>query len=179
MYFHTFNFFFFVDKFDLKTFERLTKNTTLIYRNYSIKYNKDEIIKIKNYCRRRNLKFYLSNEIKLAIKLNLDGTYIPSFNKSFNHMGYNLKKKFKLLGSAHNLKQIRQKEMQNVQNIFISPIFLTKNYKVPLGLYRFLNLKKIIKIETTCLGGINYKNLKLLKMAKLKNVAGISLFIKN
>ena len=33
------------------------------------------------------------------------------------------KKKFIIIGSAHNLKQIRIKEMQGVQIIFFSPLF--------------------------------------------------------
>ena len=40
------------------------------------------ILKIKRYCKKKSIKFYLSNNIELAIKLNLDGAYIPSFNKS-------------------------------------------------------------------------------------------------
>ena len=39
------------------------------------------IIKIKNFCKNTNKKFYLSNNIKVAIKLDLDGVYLPSFNK--------------------------------------------------------------------------------------------------
>ena len=43
-----------------------------------------------------------------------------------------------VLGSAHNIKEIRFKELQNVELIFISSIFKkNKNY---LGLY---NLKKL------------------------------------
>ena len=114
----------------------------------------------------------------MAIKLNLDGAYIPSFNKSFMHNSYRLKKNFKLLGSAHNIKQIRLKEKQNVSNLFLSPIFSTKNYKSQLGIYKFLNLKTKTKTEITCLGGINYKNINIIKMIKIRNIAGITLFEK-
>ena len=46
---------------------------------------------------RRGIKFYLSNNIKLAIKLTLDGVYIPAFNKSFKHLAYSYKENSKLL----------------------------------------------------------------------------------
>ena len=64
----------------------------------------------KRYCKKKSVKFYLSNDIRLAIKLNLDGAYIPSFNKSFKHLSYSFKKEFKIVGSAHNLREIKIKE---------------------------------------------------------------------
>ena len=70
-------------------------------------------------CKKRGIKFYLSNNIKLAIKLDLDGAYIPSFNKQIKHLSYSLKKNFDIVGSAHNLKEIRIKERQNVKKIYI------------------------------------------------------------
>ena len=106
----------------------------------------------------------------------MDGAYIPSFNKSLKHRSFNLKKKFELIGSAHNIKQIRFKELQLVKNIFLSPIFLTKKNKNFLGIYRFINLKRLSKTKFTCLGGINKKNIKLIKMINLENIAGITLF---
>ena len=53
----------------------------------------------------------------MAIKLNLDGAYIPSFNKSSKHLAFSLKKNFCIIGSAHNLKEIRIKENQKVEKI--------------------------------------------------------------
>ena len=64
--------------------------------------------------KKKGFKFYLSNNIKMAIKLNLDGAYIPSFNKSSKHLAFSLKKNFCIIGSAHNLKEIRIKENQKV-----------------------------------------------------------------
>ena len=48
------------------------------------------ILKIKNYCKKKLIKFYLSNNIQIAIKLNLDGAYIPSFNKNLKHLAYSV-----------------------------------------------------------------------------------------
>ena len=67
----------------------------------------------------------ISNNIKLALKLNLDGAYIPSFNTSKKHLSYSFKKKFLFIGSAHNLKEIRTKETQGIDKIVISSIFDT------------------------------------------------------
>ena len=88
-----------------------------------------ELLEMKTFCKRKGIKLYLSNNIKLAIKLGFDGAYIPAFNKSFKHLNYKLKKNFKILGSAHNIKEIRLKEKQKVSLIFISSIFKkNKNY---------------------------------------------------
>ena len=118
----------------------------------------------------------MSNNIKLAIKLNLDGAYIPAFNKDLTHNCFQLKKKFNLLGSAHNLKEIRIKEVQNVNHIFISPLFKTTKHKNFLGIYKFLKLTKFTKKDIVSLGGINKNNMKQLKILNINNIASISMF---
>ena len=131
--------YYFINKFDTNIIDKQDKLTAIIYRKYSEKVDEELILKIKKYCKKKSIKFYLSNDIKLAIKLNLDGAYIPSFNKGLNHLAYSYKKKFKIIGSAHNLKEIRTKEVQNVEKIFISSLF--KKNENFLG-YLILNKKK-------------------------------------
>ena len=133
-----------------------------------------ELLKMRTFCKRKGIKLYLSNNIQLAIKLGFDGAYIPAFNKSFKHLNYKLKKNFKILGSAHNIKEIRLKEKQKVNLIFISSIFKkNKNY---LGLYKFINLEKLTDINIIALGGINRNNLKKLSLTSCAGFAGISYF---
>ena len=43
-------------------------------------------ITYKNVLKKKGNKFYLANDFKLALKLGLDGVYLPSFNKKFNHL---------------------------------------------------------------------------------------------
>ena len=132
------------------------------------------ILKLKNYCKKRNIKFFLSNNCKLAIKLDLDGAYIPSFNQKFDHLNYSYKKQFKIIGSAHNLKQIRTKELQRVDKIFLSSLFKkNKNY---LGINRFKLLSNFTRKNVVVLGGISKNNLKKLKLIKNLEFAGISYF---
>ena len=108
------------------------------------------------------------------MKLNLDGAYIPSFNNEYSHLSYLMKRKFILIGSAHNLKQIRVKEKQKVSRIFISSIFKdNKNY---LGLNRFKLISNLSKIQIIALGGISKSNLKLVNLTKSTGIAGISYF---
>jgi thiamine-phosphate pyrophosphorylase len=167
--------YYFINKFDTNNIERLDKQTTVIYRNYNLKkYDENLIIKLKSYCKKKSIKFYLSNNIKLALKLDLDGAYIPAFNNNLSHLAYTLKKKFEIIGSAHNHKEIKKKEIQKVQKIFLSSLFKkNKNY---LGIYRFKALTKLTNKNIVALGGISNSNKKTLKNLKIKEFAGISYF---
>jgi thiamine-phosphate pyrophosphorylase len=167
--------YYFINKFDTNNIERLDKQTTVIYRNYNLKkYDENLIIKLKSYCKKKSIKFYLSNNIKLALKLDLDGAYIPAFNNNLSHLAYTLKKKFEIIGSAHNHKEIKIKETQKVQKIFLSSLFKkNKNY---LGIYRFKALTKLTNKNIVALGGISNSNKKSLKNLKIKEFAGISYF---
>ena len=118
----------------------------------------------------------MSNNVKLSINLNLDGAYIPSFNKSINHLSYSKSKNFLLLGSAHNNKEIKIKERQGVSILFLSSIFKkNKNY---LGLNKFRLLSKLTNKKVIALGGITNKNLKKLNLVNCDGYAGISFFQK-
>ena len=167
--------YYFINKFDTKNINKLNKDTIVIYRNY--KPNKDYeniILKIKSYCKKKQIKFYLSNDVKLANKLKLDGAYIPSFNKSLNHLSYRFNKKFKIVGSAHNLKEINIKNSQNVEQIFVSSLFKkNKNY---LGINKFKLITNLTKKKIIALGGISNKNLNKLKLINCEGFAGISYF---
>ena len=101
---------------------------------------------------------------------------VPIFliNKSFAHLNYSFKKNFKLLGSAHNLKEMRLKEIQKVEEIFLSSLFKqNSNY---LGKYKFNLLKKLTTKFTVALGGVSRKNEKELKLINCTKFAGISYF---
>ena len=124
--------------------------------------------------KKKRIKFYLSNNIKLAIKLNLDGAYIPSFNNNTNHLAYSYKKNFNLIGSAHNLKEIRIKEKQRVKKIFLSSLF--KKNKNFLGINKFKLLSNLTKKNIVALGGISKSNLKKLKFLNHPDFAGITYF---
>ena len=167
--------YYFINKFDTNNIDKQDKQTIIIFRNYSSKSQNEELImKIKKYCRKKSLKFYLSNNIRLAIKYDLDGAYIPSFNKNFKHLAYSLKKKFKIIGSAHNLNEIRNKELQNVEKIFVSSLFKRNNNF--LGIYKFKLLAKLTKKKIVALGGISQKNKRKLALLNQSDFAGISFF---
>ena len=168
--------YYFINKFDKNNINKLNKNIALIYRNYNKKLNKDSLIKIKRYCRLKKRKFFLSNNIKLALNLGLDGAYFPSFNNDLKHLNYPKKKNFFIIGSAHNYKEIKKKELQKVDIIFIASLF--KRKKTYLGFNKFKLLTKLTKKKIIALGGINKNNLKKINLLNIYGYSGINLFNK-
>ena len=168
------NKYYFINKFDQSHIDKQCKETTIIFRNYNQKIDKKLILHLKNYCKKKGNKFLLSNNIRLAINLDLDGVYIPSFNTDKRHLSYSFKKNFIILGSAHNIYEMKVKELQSVDKIFLSSIFKkNKNY---LGIYRFKLLSLLSKKEFIALGGITLANLRKLNQTKCLSFAGISFF---
>ena len=72
--------------------------------------------------------------------------------------------------------EIRTKEKQNVQKIFLSPIFQTNKSKRKLGIIKFNNLSKYTNIPLIALGGIKPNNIKQLNLINIDGFAGISYF---
>ena len=112
----------------------------------------------------------------MAKNLNLDGVYIPSFNTKLNFQKCPIKNNFLILGSAHNIKEIKIKELQKVDLIFLSPLFKTKNYSKGLGIVRFNILSNYTTRKVIALGGINKNNLNKLKITNAHGYSGISYF---
>ena len=175
MHFKLLNKYYFINTFDTNNFKKQDRTTIIIYRNYtSPKKDIDKIVKLKKFFKKKGNKFLLANDFKLALKLRLDGVYLPSFNNTFNHLSYTKIKNFEIVGSAHNLKEIRIKELQKAKTIFISSLFKkNKNY---LGFNKFKILNNFTKNEVVALGGISKKNIKKIQLLKIAGIAGISYF---
>ena len=175
MHFKLLTKYYFINTFDTNNLQKQDKETVIIYRNYtSTNINIHELLKLKKFLRQKGNKFFIANNFKLALKLRLDGVYIPSFNNKFSHLAYSTFSNFSIIGSAHNLKEIKVKELQKVQSIFISSLFKkNKNY---LGLYKFKILRKYTQKKVVALGGISQKNIKKIMLLNISSIAGISYF---
>ena len=153
------------------------RNICLIYRpEEDGSKNSIQIIKIKNFCRKNKILFYISDNYKLANKYNADGIFLSSSNKSFVKP-IQKKSNFNIIGSAHNLFEYSIKVRQNCEEIMLSPIFFNNKYSSnkTLGVIRFNLISNYWKVKLSALGGINLDNLKNLRICKIKSVAFISL----
>ena len=172
--------FYFIDKYNIDELTNLEKNIDLIFRNYNKKLKIDEIKSIHKFCKTDKRNLYLSNDIKLALKLGLSGVYIPSFNKSLNFSSkHSLPDRFEIIGSAHNVNEIRIKKLQKCSKIFLSPIFKSKKNQKFLSTIKFNLTTMTEDVDFIALGGINKNNYKKLRLTKVVGFAGISWIKKN
>ena len=166
----------FIENLNINSISKDTTNLSIIYRNYSKTIKTEELIKIKQFCKKKRIKFYISNNIDKCLKYDLDGLYIPSFNKR------NLTKKLKLhkqtiIGSAHNHMEIRKKIEQGCKIIFLSPLFKTYKSKY-LDISKFNLIKMSFKNKFVALGGIDQNNIQKIKMLNVYGISGISMYKK-
>ena len=167
--------YYFISEFNESEILTINKKINIIYRNYKTPPNEDILKKIKKICKKTGRKLFLSNNLKLALKLKLDGAYIPAFNKSKN-LNFIIKKSFRILGSAHNLNEIKIKENQGVDTVFLAPIFKTKKSSNYLGINKFNLLSKLTNKKIVALGGINENNMNKLRLLNCDGYAGITIF---
>ena len=157
----------------------MNRNINIIYRNYHQKDLEKTIKEINFFCKKNKRKLFISNYLDLALKYSLNGLYLPSFNKSLKYNNISNKKNFKIIGSAHNLPELKIKEKQGCDEIFVSPIFYNPKNKNYLDIVKFNNLVSFTQKKTIALGGINQKNVKKLRCTKVHGFAGISWIKKN
>ena len=77
---------------------------------------------------KKRYQLFVSNDLKLALKIKANGIYIPSFNKTKKFLNLE-KKNITIIGSAHNQKEIQNKISQNCSAIFLSPVFSCRKIK--------------------------------------------------
>ena len=171
------NIFIFLDQYNNRIFEKKNLNIGIIYRNYSERKRENELIKIVKACKNNRYQLFVSNDVKLALKVKADGIYIPSFNKTKNFLNLE-KKNIMILGSAHNQKEIHNKISQNCIAVFLSPLFYVKKSKKFLDLHKFNYLAYSNKINIFALGGISQNNIQKLKLLHTKGFGGIGIFKK-
>ena len=155
------NYYLYIENTQSIDFDKYKKNSKIsfIYRNTS---NRNNLLKLKRFkkkCSSKNFKLYIANDLNLAIKCHADGLYLSSYNKKRFFI-----KKIDLIGSAHNHKEINEKQKQGCKTIILSRLFTTnyKNKKNFLGNIRFNLIIKKYKTKIIALGGIN--NFNLLKL---------------
>ena len=154
---------------------KIREKFNIIYRNQT---NKEKIEVLKNFrknCKKNGITFYIANDTNLLSKLNADGLYISANNKNLLLNKYS-KKGYKVIGSAHNLREIDIKLKQGCQTIIFSRLFKTSyNYKKGhLGIQKFNIIYQRSRLDLVPLGGINEENLCKLNTVLSKSFACLS-----
>ena len=134
----------------------------IIYRNNRRIDKLNDLLRFRKICKIKDIKFYVANNIKLAISLNSDGIYLSSFNRELKFLNYK-RLNFEIIGSAHNFKEVSNKIKQGCSSILLSKLFLVDyDKKSPfLGVVKFNSFLKISR-KIIPLGGIKNHNLNQL-----------------
>ena len=147
----------------------------VIYRNFEKSKNIDDIKKFRKQCKLKQIKFFIANDTKLAIAVKADGLYVSAFNKNLKSLHYK-KSNFSIIGSAHNMKEIKLKILQGCNYILLSKLFkVDYNDKAPhLGIIKFNIFCNKISKNLVALGGIKIEKLNYLKDINCKSIAILS-----
>jgi|TARA_B110000285_G_scaffold86131_1_gene98787 thiamine-phosphate pyrophosphorylase len=170
--------FYFVPDYDKDYIKDIDKKINIIVRSYDKPINLKKLKEFRNFCKLNNYQIFLSNNLKIALNLKFDGIYIPSFNRKINFLLNKNTKNLKVIGSAHSIKEIKIKEKQGVDVLFISPLFNLKKSNQFLEVLKFNLLTQTTSKKIIALGGINQSNIKKLNLLKIEGFAGISYFQK-
>lgn len=167
--------YYFVDQINETTISTISKfnNVSLIYLNQKESiYNIQDLINIKKFCKKKNLRFYITNNIRLAIKVKANGVYLTKNYNSMLH-NFNYKKEFTILGSVHNQLEYYKKISQKCKKIFLSPIFYNEKYSLnkTLGIIKFKLISRDWKYKAIPLSGINQSNLNKVYLVNKREVA--------
>ena len=110
--------------------------------------------KIYNICKKYDASYIINDYSNFSLNKYCDGIQLTSNNlKEIRKM--NLDKRYILIGSCHNIDEIKICNNLEVNLILISPVFSTSN-KTGIGWKKFKELVNESKIPVFALGGLNY-----------------------
>ena len=144
---------------DIKNIKLFNKYI-IIYRNNSKIGNINDLIKFRQHCKSKKIDFFVSNNIKLTSQVKADGLYISAYNTNLSLVRLK-KSNYKIIGSAHNIKELNIKILQGCSNIIYSRLFEVSHpfKKGYLGVIRFNLFNQLISKNLVPLGGIKLTNL--------------------
>ena len=154
---------------------RIKNKFNIIYRNQTTIEKIQDLKIYRKNCKKNGVGFFVANNIKLLSKINADGLYVSAHNKNLHTKTY-CKKGFKIIGSAHNQRELDLKIKQGCNVIIFSRLFETSspNKAGHLGVQKFNILSLRSKKELVPLGGINEKNLSKLNSVLSESFACLS-----
>ena len=145
----------------------------LILRNKKPSDSLSSLVRFRKQCKIKGIEFFVANNTRLAVMLKSDGIYISAFNKGFKQL--NLKKlNKKILGSAHNYKEISEKRKQGCSYIILSKLF-SVDYDPSKKFYGIVRFNLISSQKNLVpLGGIKLINLNKTKLLNSEGIAIMS-----
>ncbi len=168
-----FKLFFFIETLNELNLDYVKKiGAILILRNPE-KIDHGDLKKFNKKCISKKITLFIQNSVKILFLLKTNNFYISAYNKSQFKQLRKINRKVKIIGSAHNIPEIREKMSQGCEYIILSRIFKTssKFKKGFLGTTKFNLLSRNFSQKFIALGGINEKNFKLLNLLDIHGCA--------
>ena len=159
-----FKYYFFCDEMNNEIINKIHKMKNIVFvLNINDKDTNDlnNKLSIVQFLRRKKIQFLLYNNFQKCIKYQANGVFLDSKNKSILRPML-LKKKFSVIGAAHNQLEYIYKSKQSCQEVMLSPIFENSKYSPN----KILNVIK--KRNTKKEENFNGKNNKQAKQNYLK-----------
>jgi thiamine-phosphate pyrophosphorylase len=158
---------------------KLPKGSAVIIRHETRQGKINLIHKIKELCRKHQVKLLVSDDIRLCLAHRLDGVHLSQKKLLLTaSCGYFIKAKPQLIitSACHSLTALKAAEKSKIDGVLISPVFATDSHPnaKTLGLWGFQNLTKQIPLKCYGLGGINKKTAQRLQNSKACGLAAIN-----
>jgi thiamine monophosphate synthase len=130
-----------------------------------------------NYCKKNQLPFYITDNLKLALQTKANGIFLSAKNKKIIPKIQKLN--FEIIGSAHNQIEYYFKKKQGCTLLMLSPIFFNKKYSENkiLGPMKFNLMSSSWNNNLCALGGITSKTLSKIKLTRASSIAFVSLVL--
>ena len=177
-----FKYYFFCDAMNNEIINKIHKMKNIVFvLNINDKDTNDfnNKLSIVQFLRRKKIQFLLYNNFQKCIKYQANGVFLDSKNKSILRPML-LKKKFSVIGAAHNQLEYIYKSKQSCQEVMLSPIFENSKYSPNkiLNIIKFNNISNHWKEKIIALGGLNLKNINKIQMTKIGGI-GFKRFLRD
>lgn len=161
---------------------KIIRPMVVIIREYAAPDQRQARIRLIQSCQKLHLPFIISADYQLAIKYRAVGVHLPRYlQKDCAFIRSKLPSHMIITASAHSLKDITRHQYSPIDASLLSPIFATSSHPdalpVPRQILRQLqSVTKNTQHPIYALGGIQAKNVGLLRHYAISGLAGISFF---
>ena len=167
--------FFYIESIQDLDFDYIKKTKGCLIIRRPQNYKNIDLLNLSKKCSSYRIPLFIANDLKILFKLKLNNFYISSYNKkSYKHL-IRINKHIKIVGSAHNKREIKEKVNQGCNEIILSRIFETEKPGF-LNIIKFNSVANSFK-KIIALGGIKSTNYKKIKMTKCIGIAVKSAFV--
>ena len=174
-----------INKLNNEVKEKIKKfiNINIILYNFDdevdgqLKIDNFNTVEAINYCKKNQLPFYITDNLKLALQTKANGIFLSAKNKKIIPKIQKLN--FEIIGSAHNQIEYYFKKKQGCTLLMLSPIFFNKKYSENkiLGPMKFNLMSSSWNNNLCALGGITSKTLSKIKLTRASSIAFVSLVL--